>query len=86
MKKIFNKNNLKKGLTYLAVAIGGAMVAAAALVIYGKKLEDKTWTIDFSEEEFKNRFPDLEFKEGKSIKVEQQPDNTWKEVESFEEA
>jgi len=84
MKKIFNKKNLKKGLSYLAVAIGGAVVATAALVHYGKKLEDETCSMEISEEEFKNRFPDLEFKAGANIKLQQQPDDTWQIVESFE--
>lgn len=39
--KIFNKKNLKKGLTYTAAAIGGGVIAFAALALYGKKLEDR---------------------------------------------
>jgi len=87
MKKIFNKKNLKKALTYTAVAIGGAVVTIVACTVYGNKLEkDNTYSEEFTEEEFNDKFPDEEFKEGETIKVEQQTDNTWKKVESFEEA
>ena len=41
MKKIFTKKNLKKALTYTAVAIGGAVVTIVACTVYGTKLENK---------------------------------------------
>ena len=50
--KIFNKKNLKKGLTYTAAVIGGGIVTFVALAMYGKKLEDKEiLRSDFEDEE-----------------------------------
>lgn len=50
--KIFNKKNLKKGLTYTAAVIGGGVVTFVALAMYGKKLEDKEiLRSDFEDEE-----------------------------------
>ena len=52
MKKIFTKKNLKKALTYTAVAIGGGVVTIVAFSCYGKKLEDREMLkSDFEDEE-----------------------------------
>ena len=49
MKKIFNKKNLKKVLTYTAVAIGGAVLGS---VVYNKVIGKEVEQIE--ETEFNN--------------------------------
>ena len=49
--KIFNKKNLKKALTYTAVAIGGAVITTVAFACYGKKLNDRETEIKLLEKE-----------------------------------